>query len=115
MAEDAIRAALARGEENSEALRDRKGKPIDLDAYFATPAELRMAFSVLKEGDVVPEELELLKEINRLEEQAATVADENRRSTLRIKISELSAVYDMKCRPTGAGRRWESRQSLRSR
>lgn len=96
IAEAEISAALARGEEKSEALRDRKGKPIDLDAYFATPPELRMAFAVLKSGEILPEELELLKEINRLKEQAASAADEMTRSTLRLKISELSAVYDMK-------------------
>lgn len=96
IAEGAIRAALARGEENSEALREKKGKPIDLDAYFNTPPELRMAFSMLKGADLAPEELELLKEINRLEEQAKTTADEKTRAELRLKISELHAVYDMK-------------------
>ena len=96
MADDAIRAALARGEENSGALRERRGKPIDLDAYFNTPPELRMAFSMLKEGNEVPEELELLKEINRLKEQVASAAHEKTRSELRLKLSELSAVYEMK-------------------
>ena len=96
IAETEIRAALARGEQNSEALRERKGKLIDLDAYFATPSELRMAFSMLRGGEVVPEELEMLKEIHRLEDEAASAADENTRSVLRLKISELYAVYDMK-------------------
>jgi len=96
IAEDAIRAALARGEDKSEPLRERRGKPIDLDAYFATPPELRMAFSMLKGADVAPEELELLKEINRLEEQEKSDTDEKTRSELRLKISELHAVYDMK-------------------
>ena len=96
IAETEIRAALARGEQNSEALRDLKGKPIDLDAYFATPPELRMAFSMLKGAEVVPQELEMLKEIRRLENEAVSAADENTRSALRLKISELSAVYDMK-------------------
>src|SRR5438045_6830138 len=95
IAETEIRAALACGEENSETLRNLKGKPIDLDAYFATPSELRMAFSMLKGGKVVPEELEMLKEIHRLEDEATSAADENRRSALRLKISELYAVYDM--------------------
>ena len=101
MAEAEIRAALARGEENSEALRERRGKPIDLDAYFATPPELRMAFSMLKGADVAPEELELLKEINRLEEQEKSAADEKMRSELRLKISELHAVDDMKMQAYG--------------
>ena len=43
IAEAEILAALARGDENSESVRERKGKPIDLDAYFATPPDVRMA------------------------------------------------------------------------
>jgi Domain of unknown function (DUF1992) len=103
IAETEIRAALARGEEKSDALRERKGRPIDLDAYFATPPELRMAFAVLKGGEILPEELELLKEIHRLKEQTASAADEKTRSALRLKISELSAVYEMKMQTYGRG------------
>jgi hypothetical protein len=55
-----------------------------------------MAFSMLKGVELVPEELELLKEINRLEEQVASSADESLRAALRLKISELYALYDMK-------------------
>ena len=77
-------------------MRERKGKPIDLDAYFNTPPELRMAFSMFKGGDIAPEELELLKEMNRLEDEAKSAADENTRSALRLNIAELDAVYDMK-------------------
>ena len=78
IAEDAIRGALARGEQNSEALRERKGKPIDLDAYFNTPPELRMAFSMLKGGEIVPEELELLKEITSSGSSAARARTDSR-------------------------------------
>ena len=96
IAEAEILAFLARGEENSPALQERKGNPIDLDAYFATPPDVRMAFSMLKGADLVPEELELLKEIKRLEEQVASSNDEAVRVALRLKISELYALYDMK-------------------
>ncbi len=96
IAETEILAALTRGEENSASLRERKGKPIDLDAYFATPPDVRMAFSMLKGVELVPEELELLKEINRLEERVASAADQSERAMLRLKISELYAVYDMR-------------------
>jgi hypothetical protein len=50
----------------------------------------------VKGAELVPEELELLKEINRLEEQAASSTDEAIRTALRLKISELYAFYDMK-------------------
>ena len=96
IAEAEILAFLARGEDHAQPLQEHKGKPIDLDVYFATPPDVRMAFSILKGAELVPEELELLKEINRLEEQAASSEDEAIRTTLRLKISELYAFYDMK-------------------
>jgi hypothetical protein len=96
IAEAEILGFLARGGENSAALRERNGKPIDLDAYFATPPDVRMAFSMLKGAEVVPEELELLKEINRLEADAAACEDGTIRAALRRTISELYALYDMK-------------------
>jgi hypothetical protein len=96
IAEAEILAALARGEENSESVRKQKGEPIDLEAYFATPPDVRMAFSMLKGVELVPEELELLKEINRLEGRAAATDDATVRAALRRKISELYALYDMR-------------------
>ena len=39
-----------------------KGKPIDLKAYFETPEDLRMAYSILKSNNFVPEEVEMLKD-----------------------------------------------------
>jgi DnaJ-like protein len=43
-----------------------KGKPLDLDACFATPEHLRRGYSILKSADIIPEELELLKQIGDL-------------------------------------------------
>ena len=74
IAETEILAALARGEEDSESVRKQKGKPIDLDAYFATPPDVRMAFSMLKGVELIPEELELLKR-----DQSARGADRSDR------------------------------------
>lgn len=42
------------------------GKPLDMDAYFNTPEDLRMGYSVLKSSRFVPEEIERLKEIGEL-------------------------------------------------
>src|SRR5689334_8810091 len=80
ISESEILAALARGDENSAAVRERRGKPIDLETYFATPPELRMVFSILKGVELIPEELELLKEINRLKEEAELTTDSERSS-----------------------------------
>lgn len=53
------------------------GKPLDLDAYFSAPADLRMAYSVLKGSKFVPEEVERLKEIGELKEKIKAADDEN--------------------------------------
>jgi DnaJ-like protein len=38
------------------------GKPLDLEEYFNTPEDLRMAFSILKNANCAPPEAEMLKE-----------------------------------------------------
>lgn len=45
------------------------GQPLDLNAYFSTPEEFRMGYSVLKSSKFVPEEVERLKEIGELKEK----------------------------------------------
>jgi hypothetical protein len=45
-----------------------KGQPIDFREYFKAPPHLRMAFSLLKNAGIIPPEMELKKEIERLKE-----------------------------------------------
>lgn len=66
--------AIARGEFDH---LEGEGKPIDLDAYFATPAELRVGYSVLKSSKFVPEEVDRMKEIGDLREKLATCPEED--------------------------------------
>jgi hypothetical protein len=70
-----IKAAIERGEfKNLEG----EGKPINLDDYFATPEDVRMGYSVLKSNDIVPEEIDRLKEISELREKLKTCSEEER-------------------------------------
>src|SRR3954454_17855372 len=80
--EQLIRAAVERGEFDN---LKGKGKPLDLNAYFSTPEDLRMGFSILKSNEFVPEEVEMFKEIAELKEQLTATADE----TLRPELSQL--------------------------
>jgi len=61
--DEKIKDAIARGEFDN---LPGKGKPLDLDAYFATPEHLRMGYSILKGADIIPEEMELLRQIEGL-------------------------------------------------
>jgi len=76
-----IKAAIARGEFDD---LEGKGKPINLDDYFATPEDVRMGYSVLKSADVVPEEVERLKEIGQLREKLKTCSEEERPAIAKL-------------------------------
>lgn len=83
--EQQIREAIERGEFDN---LPGKGKPIDLEPYFNTPEELRMAYSILKSNDFVPEEVEIMKEISALKERHSATGDESERSSLQKRILE---------------------------
>ena len=66
------------------------GKPLDLDdGYAQTPAELRMAFKALKDAGFVPPEVDTMKQIAALREQAAAAPEGADVDALRRRISEL--------------------------
>lgn len=93
--EGMIREAIARGDfDNLEG----KGKPLDLSAYFNTPEDVRMGYSVLKANNFVPEEVELLQEIADLKEKiAATPAGEDHdalKKLLQGKMLKLTLIFE---------------------
>ena len=63
LVEQKIREAMRAGEFDR---LEGAGRPVNLDAYFSTPAELRAAYAVLKNAGILPEEAQLLKEIDEL-------------------------------------------------
>src|SRR5262245_2964215 len=83
--EDKTREAIERGDfDNLEG----KGKPLDLDAYFATPEDLRLAYSLLKSNQFVPEEVEIMKEISVLKAEMDECADEDKRAVLASRLHQ---------------------------
>jgi len=90
--EQKIKEAMARGEFDN---LSGSGKPLDLDAYFNTPEDLRMAFSMLKSNDFVPEEVEIFKEIAELREKIAAGGDESEKNTLRKRLDERTLVLSL--------------------
>jgi hypothetical protein len=72
----------------------RRGR-IDLEEYFKQPAELRMAYSILKSAGCVPEEVELLRELGRLQEALAAAADESDRQQIALAIRDTRLRLDL--------------------
>ncbi len=90
--EEQVRRAIEAGEFDDLA---GKGKPIDLKAYFDAPEDLRLAYSVLKSNNFVPEEVELLREIESLKKRLETCTDEERNNKLKKEIREKTFTFNM--------------------
>jgi hypothetical protein len=100
--EDRIKKAQRRGEFDN---LSGAGKPLDLHDDQHIPEDLRLAYKILKNGDCLPPEIELKKEILRTEDLLANVHDvAERYSTLKklnFLILKLNATrntdarYDM--------------------
>src|SRR5215203_6128450 len=90
--EKQIKEAMARGEFDN---LPGSGKPLDLEAYFNTPEDLRMAYSMLKSNDFVPEEVEIMKEISHLKEKLKLVVEESEAAVLRERINERSLALSL--------------------
>ena len=86
IAQQKIQAAIEAGEFDN---LPNAGQPLDLDSYFALPAHLRMAYSVLKSANCVPEEVELLKEVARLEAANVAAGDESARSRVSAELERV--------------------------
>jgi len=85
VAETRIREAIAQGEfENLPG----KGKPLNLEDYFSTPEDLRMAFSILKNANCAPAEVELLKEVARLQQALADASDAAAQQELQRTLAQ---------------------------
>ena len=93
--EDQIKKAIAEGEFDN---LSGKGQPIDLDGYFRTPEHLRICYSILKNSQFIPEEAQMLKDIEALREQLAACSDEAQKKqlakTLREKVLSLNLAME---------------------
>ena len=65
-----------------------KGRPLDLEEYFRWPEDCRLAYSLLKNAGYVPEEVEQLREIDRLKKQIDRSADAGLRKKLESRLEQ---------------------------
>jgi hypothetical protein len=83
--EKLIAEAMERGEFDN---LKGKGKRLNLDDYFNTPEDLRIAHSVLKANEFVPREVDLINEVADLKRKAAAMTDESERKSLIKRLNE---------------------------
>jgi hypothetical protein len=78
-AEEKIKEAMATGEMEP---KTGKGKPLDMDEYFAPRDEDRMAYHVLRSSGHVPQEVYLMSELAQL--RASLLKETNAEERLEI-------------------------------
>ena len=72
-----------------------KGKPIDLATYFDTPEDVRIAYALLKDAEILPEEAGLLKDIARMKTELDSCTDESRRNKLLRAIEHCRMKFNI--------------------
>ena len=86
IAEMKMREAIKNGELDN---LPGKGKPLEIDNMSFIPAELRMAYRIIKNSGLVPVEVSLNKELDTLKKKIEESADEKERKFLKRKLIEL--------------------------
>jgi hypothetical protein len=93
-------AGMIREAEQSGELRTAKswGKPLDFgDGYEETPADLRIAYKVLKDAGCAPAEVQLLNDVAALRRDLkALPAESPEAQRVRTKIVELEATIGLR-------------------
>jgi hypothetical protein len=92
IAEGKIREAMLNGEFNN---LPNRGKPLNLDDMAHIPEELRAGYSILKNAGVLPEEMELKKEIVSLQKLIDSCHEEEERGSLQKKITFKMLKFDL--------------------
>jgi hypothetical protein len=92
IAEQRIREAMERGEFDNLPLH---GTPLKLDDLTGVPEHLRMGYTILKNAGVLPEEMQLKKEIVSLKTLLDACYDEAEKQTLQQNMNEKVLRYNM--------------------
>ncbi len=83
IAERKIAKAIKEGTLNTEGW---KGRPLPMEDDHLIPADLKMAYKMLKNAGFVPPEIEAKKKIHKLEEMIAQTEDEH------VRIKQLKKL-----------------------
>jgi hypothetical protein len=100
LVEQKIREAQAAGEFDD---LEGAGRPVNLEAYFSTPEEVRAGYALLKNAGVLPQEAVVLKELNETAARLEACRDEKERERLRLALRDLQLKYDLWVERNGGG------------
>jgi HPt (histidine-containing phosphotransfer) domain-containing protein len=100
LVEQKIREAQEAGEFDD---LEGEGRPVNLDAYFNTPEELRAGYALLKSAGVLPVEAVVVKELNELAARLEDCRDEAERERLARALRDLQLKYDLWIERNGGG------------
>lgn len=90
--EKMIKEAMAKGEFDN---LPGRGQPIDLTEYFSAPEDVRLGHKLLKDANIIPEELELLREVEALKTELAASPDEEEKRRIRRAIDDRLLKYNL--------------------
>ncbi|MDP4159281.1 MAG: DUF1992 domain-containing protein [Bacillota bacterium] len=90
--EDRIQEAMRNGEFDNLSAR---GKPINLDYWASLPEGIRAGYMVLKNNGFVPEEVQLLKDIDELHDQLASCPSYEAKEGISKKLEETKLKYNL--------------------
>ena len=91
IAERRISQAIEDGSLSFEQWQD---KPLPEDDDYLIPDDLKLAYKMLKNGGFLPPEVEIRKEVNRIEELIAATEDEHVRLKQMRKLNLLLIKLD---------------------
>ena len=100
LVEQKIREAQEAGEFDD---LEGAGRPVNLEAYFNTPEEMRAGYALLKNAGVLPQEAVVLKELNEAVARLEECRDEKERERLRRVVRDLQLKYNLWVERNGGG------------
>lgn len=92
VAERRIVEAMERGEFDNNPLA---GKPLPPDGLDNVSPELRMALKIMRNAGIVPEEIELRKQISSIQTLLNACVMDEEKVALRVKLNEKQLRYNM--------------------
>lgn len=91
LSEDKIKQAIKDGEFKQ---LPGMGKPLELEDLSHIPPELRMSYKMLKNANMMDEDIELKKAIHTLEQLIAQCPDEMEKEKLQVQLNEKAFQLD---------------------